>query len=172
MGRMARILTMTVLAITLLGCALGEILADYGDPVELTEEQLVGVWRSGDTDHLLEFRADGTFTANGLPYDEFDFAVPDTFDPRTPLDGSGTWRLSGAKVVLEFEVLGGAESRMADYEVDVRKFDDTPILLIIWYVGDGGNEWTSWAKCAESCPSARPVPSPTVSRSWPVPRPS
>jgi hypothetical protein len=43
---MRRALAYGAIAMILAGCALGEVFADYGDPVDLKPQDLVGTWRS------------------------------------------------------------------------------------------------------------------------------
>jgi hypothetical protein len=45
---MRRSAAVVVAAVFAAGCAFAEVLADYGDPVDMRSEDLVGTWFSGD----------------------------------------------------------------------------------------------------------------------------
>lgn len=69
-------------------------LRDLGQPDPVTPDRsaIVGTWTNPDGARLV-FRADGTFSASGMPYvsngegDGFDYDV-------LPVDGTGTWSIS------------------------------------------------------------------------------
>ncbi|GIH07836.1 hypothetical protein Rhe02_59030 [Rhizocola hellebori] len=142
---MRRVLAYTTILIVMSACALGELWADYGDPVDMKPADLIGTWTSG-TDRSIVFGEDGTFTASNLPYEAFDDFVPDDFDPTSQIDGSGTWALeSPGTVALSFLRLAGSDIRSAGPSPNALRQDDI-VYLVFFYVGTGGNSWTAYLK--------------------------
>lgn len=140
---MRRLLAL-VAALTLIGCTFGEIWADYGDPVELKPEDLVGVWVSGSSGRAIAFTEDGAFIATDLPRYFVEFALPDS--PASyqagPIDGFGTWAIDGASVELTFERLAGVELR-GSIDVDTMR-QDGRVFLLFYSAGGGG--WVTYGK--------------------------
>ncbi len=104
------------------GCGLGEALADYPTvPVEVSAADLVGVWAGHESSARYDLRADGTFTATGVPVVQLG-----PLDERTgrvgPFHGHGRWRLgttpqsppaTAREAVLDFdELLDADDSRV------------------------------------------------------------
>jgi len=129
------------------GCALGEILADYGDPVDLTAPALVGTWWGGTT-RLIVFRADGTMAANDLPVPVLEDALPAGFDSAAHgADALGSWEVARPGTVdLSVEVLAGSPVPMSGPSFSALRDDDGVVGLWLFYSGDGGNSWTVYRK--------------------------
>ena len=135
-------------------CAMGEILADYGDPVDMRPTDLVGTWVSGKS-RAIVFDEDGTFAASDLPYEVFDEFVPNGFDPADQLDGSGTWSLEtpigashGRKshVHLRFDRLADTSAALGGPDLSALRQDEGVVYLVFFYVGSGGNGWCAYHK--------------------------
>ncbi|SCL69838.1 hypothetical protein [Micromonospora chersina] len=152
-----RVLAFTATLVLAMGCGLGELTADYGDPVTLQAPDLVGTWRGGER-RIIVFREDRTFTATDLPSEAFHDLLPDTFDPsRDLLDGAGEWTLEppakeglSSDVKLSFRRLGGEDVAMSGPHPSVSK-DNGVVRLTFFYVGTGGNSWTAYEKCVADC---------------------
>ena len=150
---MRRVLAYAAILIVAGACAMGEILTDYGDPVDMRPADLVGTWVSGK-DRSIVFDEDGTFAASNLPYELFDEFVPEGFNPADQLDGCGTWSLEvpisashdrKSKVALSFDRLAGTEVASAGPSPSALRQDGV-VYLIFFYVGSGGNSWTAYHK--------------------------
>jgi hypothetical protein len=160
---MRRSAAIVVAAVVAAGCAFAEVLADYGDPVDMRSEDLVGTWFSGTSSsspRIVTFEIDGTFVATDLPEKRFG---RHSADDRDPIDGRGSWELRppardpdgpATIVALSFEVLGGVDTRFEDHLV-AAEFDGV-VLLVFWFE-DG---YTVYAKCMGHCSSLRPSPGP------------
>lgn len=158
---MRKLLCLVLAVIVTAGCALGEILADYGEPVDMRPSDLVGTWRSGPQ-RTMTFHENGTFTANDLPYEYFDPFLPVEFDATLPVDGAGTWRLEpplenpeGPRSSVELSIELTAKPGRIGVEMSALRQDDDRIFLYFFYVGSGGNSWTSYERCGSDCPAAR-----------------
>jgi hypothetical protein len=149
-----------ILAVLAGGCALGEILADYGEPVDLRSADVVGTWQSGTTDsgtsRSIVFTDDGDFTATNLPRAAVAFLVDGRGVGR--VDGSGTWTLAAntsgdvqASVALSFDRLADVDVASSGPDLSALRQDNGAIYLFFFYV-DQGNSWTSYQKCAPDCP--------------------
>ncbi|MFI6331921.1 hypothetical protein ACIBBG_26885 [Micromonospora chersina] len=154
---LTRGLAFTAIVVLAMGCGLGELTADYGDPVTLQASDLVGNWRSGER-RVIVFHEDRTFAATDLPSEAFHDLLPDTFDPsRDLLDGAGDWTLEppakegvSSAVELTFRQLGGELVAMSGPHPSVLE-DNGVVRLTFFYVGTGGNSWTAYEKCAADC---------------------
>jgi hypothetical protein len=141
-------------------CGFGEALQDYGDPVNLSPDSLAGSWRSGPDPRLITFSEDGTFTAVDLPYEIFHEELPRSFDPlHDKVDGAGTWKFLPSReglnsaVELTFREIFGKEVRYGGLELQATQYEGHPVWLVFYYVGDGGNDTTSYERCGADCPS-------------------
>ncbi|WP_191840807.1 hypothetical protein [Catellatospora chokoriensis] len=150
-------MTALVVAVVLAGgCTLGEIFADYGDPVEPRPADVVGTWRADDRE--IVFGEDGAFTATRLPYHALHEAHRGAFTPDARIDGAGTWRIEapatapdGPQTVvrLTFRQLGTHE---VETYLELSALDqDGVTYLCVFYVGPGGNSWTAYARCEREC---------------------
>jgi hypothetical protein len=152
-----RTLAFTAILVLAMGCGLGELTADYGDPVTLQASDLVGTWRSGDR-RTIVFHKDETFAATDLPSEAFHDLLPDNFDPsRDHLDGAGEWTLKppakeglSSAVKLSFRQLAGEDVAMSGPDPSVLK-DNGVVRLTFFYVGTRGNSWTAYEKCVTEC---------------------
>jgi hypothetical protein len=140
------------------GCTLGEIMADYGDPVDMQPSDLVGSWRSGQH-RTITFDEDGTFTAAHLPYEVFDEFLPVGFDPARNIIGSGTWSLEapdenpdGPRSTVALSIELADKLGVIGVELSALRQDGT-VFLFFFYVGEGGNSWTAYQKCTPDCPA-------------------
>ncbi|WP_155374236.1 hypothetical protein [Catellatospora vulcania] len=157
MGGTGRRRTALVLALVLAGgCTLGEIFANYSDPVEPRPADIVGTWRDGDRE--IVFGEDGAFTATRLPYGALHEAHRGGFAPDERIDGAGTWQIAapatapdGPQTVvrLTFRQLG--EQDVETYlELSALDQDGVTCLVVI-YAGAVGNSWTAYARCERDC---------------------
>lgn len=173
---MKRIHVYLGILVMLSACALGEVLQDPGDQVDMTPSTLAGTWHGG-TERFITFQEDGSFSAVNLPIPPFqEFVNSHQLGP-APLDGSGTWTLersSGestgprATVHLSFEYLAGIPARFDGPDLDALRPGDGKVYLVVFYVDDQGNSWTGYLKCASDCV----LPSPPPTASSPSPRPT
>lgn len=166
---MRRLIALLVAAVVAAGCSLGEVLADYGDPVDMRPADLIGTWRSGPH-RVITFAENGGFTAEWLPYDEFADFLPVDFDPAANVTGSGTWTLPppfenpdglASRVTLSFRELAGMRSGSGAFELSALR-QGGRVHLVFFYVGPGGNSWTAYEKCEECPPSPAPLLSPSI----------
>ncbi|MEU5724619.1 hypothetical protein [Micromonospora sp. NPDC047738] len=168
---MRRVLALLVAAVVAAGCSLGEVLADYGDPVDLRAADVVGTWRSGSK-RVITFDDHGGFTAEWLPYDVFDEFLPVDVGRDANITGSGTWAVRASfanpegpssTVALTVEELAGTRHGKGSFELSALRQGDH-VRLLFFYVGPGGNSWTSYEKCDDCPPGVAPAPSSRASR--------
>lgn len=158
---MRRVVAFLVAVVVAGACTLGEIVTDYGEPVDLQPSELVGMWQSSGRSRLIVFDEDGSFVATGLPpgiFDQDSDGVPDPAPNR--LDVWGTWSLTtpikeGTTGVVELGLEGIAGDRLELFQlrmIPLRR-DDGQIWLYFFYGVDGG-DWTAYERCALACVSA------------------
>ncbi|MFU8854779.1 hypothetical protein ACNAW0_28000 [Micromonospora sp. SL1-18] len=173
---MRRMIALLLAAVVAAGCSLGEVLADYGDPVDMRADDLVGTWRSG-AQSVITFDDHDNFTAEWLPYDVFDEFLPLDVDRDANITGSGTWAVRApyqnpdgpsSKVALTVEELAGMQTGKGSFELAALR-QDGQVRLLFFYVGPGGNSWTAYEKCEDCPPGAAPSPFVRASRAA-VPR--
>jgi hypothetical protein len=99
-------------AVFVLGVAatLVGVIREY-EPPNLTERQLVGIWKGRDDGAAIRLHPDGRAELESVPYEGRDYKF--TSDPLSRCTGSGTWRRTddpslGERPVVEFTV-GGCE---------------------------------------------------------------
>lgn len=150
-GRLVRLAAYATTLALATGCAMGEIWADWGDPVDLQSANVVGTWRSGPGQEIT-FADDGAFTALALPYDRFKNWIPENFDVGQPLDGSGTWTLEAphenpdgprSVVSLSFTRLAGVSAGRGGPDLYAVRQDGVESLYFFY---DGGTSWTAYRK--------------------------
>ena len=175
---MKRVLAWLAILVVIAGCGIGEALQDPGDPVDMTPSTLAGTWHGG-TERFITFREDGTFSAINLPYALFKNDFDSGSHPASQkVDGTGTWALVGtagrpdsprSNVHLDFEQLTGASHRIASIELNALRPEDGKVYLVVFYIGDGGNSFTGYLKCASDCvlPSPGPPTAPSARPSSP-----
>ena len=165
---MRRVAAALLAALLVGACAFGEIYADYGDAVDLQTADVIGTWHSG-AKRSFTFAANGEFSARGLPAAEFADFVDGTVPTR--IDGSGTWSLERAgsatdsphaTVALTFTRLAGEPTRSSGPDLSALRQDNGKVFLFFFYVGPGGNSWTSYEKCPDGSTETvcRPAPRP------------
>jgi hypothetical protein len=163
-----RVLALLAILVVGAGCALGEVLQDPGDPVDLTPSTLAGTWHGG-TQRFITFKEDGSFSAIDFPATPMrDFLNSIGFDAtRDAVDGSGTWTLGGrpedssspqATVHLVFTQIAGVSSKAGGPDLNALRPGDGKVYLVMSYVGDQGNMTTAYLKCAAECPTPSASP--------------
>ncbi|MFG2058117.1 hypothetical protein ACGFI9_29260 [Micromonospora sp. NPDC048930] len=166
-----RMIALLLAAVVAAGCSLGEVLADYGDPVDLRPADVVGTWRSGPQ-RVITFDDQGGFTAEWLPYDVFDEFLPVGLERDANVTGAGTWAVRApfgnpdgpsSRVALTVEELAGTRTGKGSFELTALR-QDGPVRLLFFYVGPGGNSWTAYEKCGDCAPVATSSPSAHASR--------
>jgi hypothetical protein len=161
---MRRILAYLAIALVLGACAIGEVLENDGDPVDMHPVDLVGTWYSptdSGSARLMTFRNNGVFSATNLPYAAFEEDVRRDFDPGVDrLDGSGSWSLvrppgqsagPTSEIELDFQKLDGVTVASAGPNLSALRQSNGKVLLFFFYVGQGGNSWTSYERCDTTC---------------------
>jgi len=142
-----------VALILVTACALGDIYADYGDPVGLRQEDVVGAWQSGGGERTITFAMDGTFTAVNLPRDEFGEFVEAGTDR---IDGSGTWTteppvsredsVDNNVWLHDVELTGRAPGDRGAFTMEAYRQDSGAVWLFFLSPGEGS--WTAYEKRA------------------------
>lgn len=163
-GRRGRVLALLATLVVAAACTMGEILRDYGDPVDMQPSDLVGTWYSnsgsgGSGSRLFRFEEDGSFSATDLPESEYGSFLPPGADATAPIDGEGTWSLEPprrdpdgptATVDLRFSQLAGRPAAGSTHLSALRQ--DGTVFLVMFDAGDGYG-WFAYQKCTRDCPS-------------------
>lgn len=122
------------------GCAMGELLRDYPDSLQITKDDVVGQWCNANG-RSLDFGEGCDFSATNV--------VPRGTVPAVEVDGSGTWELAedGTEVVLTL-TMTDPSTEVEPIVLDAVEADDGDVWLSSYSAGDGGG-----AISYEKCPS-------------------
>lgn len=143
------------------GCFVGPALSDGVELVDMTADDLIGVWQGDQRGGVIEFTADGDFYASdaGYMFVGFTDVLPAGFDIKhDKAPGSGQWSIGkllghsqgpSGLIDLHFDVLAKRPTAGGN-SVEAQRSDGA--IVLVHYIGDPDvNNTVVYRKCQTGC---------------------